>query len=115
MTTYSNASRELLARVREELAAGDAVQASEKGWGAAAQTVKAVTDARRWRHYGHRFLFDIVKRGVDETGDPELSSLFLEANSVHANFYEDWMPAEMVAKGLDDIQRFVEKMEPLAA
>ena len=35
--TYQTASRHLLAQARVELAAGDTRQASEKGWGAAAQ------------------------------------------------------------------------------
>ena len=44
--TYQTASRHLLAQAHEELAAGDTRQASEKGWGAAAQIVKSVA-ARR--------------------------------------------------------------------
>ena len=36
-TTYHATSRKLLAQSREELTRGDVLQASEKGWGAAAQ------------------------------------------------------------------------------
>ncbi len=38
--TYREASHELLAQARTELAAGDLRQAAEKGWGAAAQITK---------------------------------------------------------------------------
>jgi hypothetical protein len=43
MTTqaYHEASMVLLEQAEAELAVGDARQASEKGWGAAAQVVKA--------------------------------------------------------------------------
>ena len=44
--TYQVASGQLLRQAREELAAGDVRQASENGWGAAAQIVKAIA-ARR--------------------------------------------------------------------
>jgi hypothetical protein len=77
--------------------------------------VKSVADSRCWRHNGHRYLFDIVKRLVDETGDSTLYDLFMVANSLHANFYENWMPQEMVARGLDQVQDLVNRIEPLAA
>ncbi len=48
------------AQARAELAGGDARQASEKGWGAAAQIVKAVANSRGWQHRGHSLLFDAV-------------------------------------------------------
>ena len=50
---YKSAGRELLEKARDELAQGDLRQASEKGWGAAAQMVKAVAERRGWRHDGH--------------------------------------------------------------
>ena len=45
---YNTASRQLLAQARAELDQGDIRQASEKGWGAAAQMVKTVAQARGW-------------------------------------------------------------------
>ena len=47
---YRAAGRELLAQAKQELAAGDPRQASEKGWGAAAQMVKALAADRGWPH-----------------------------------------------------------------
>ena len=46
-THYRSAATQLLAQARQELARGDVRQASEKGWGAAAQAVKAVAESRR--------------------------------------------------------------------
>ena len=43
---YQQQSRHLLTQALRELDQGDLVQASEKGWGAAAQMVKAVAEQR---------------------------------------------------------------------
>ena len=52
--TYQQASQLFLAEAKQELAAGDLPQASEKGWGATAQTLKAVAEQRGWEHSQHR-------------------------------------------------------------
>ena len=112
---YLAASRYLLAQSREELDRGDVRQASEKGWGAAAQIVKSVAEQRGWEHRSHAVLFNAVSLLVSETGDAEIRRLFHVAIALHVNFYEDWDNAENVASGLDDVQRFLDKLEPLAA
>ena len=113
--TYQSASRQLLAQGREELTAGDVRQASEKGWGAAAQMVKAIAEQRGWTHRSHAALYNAVSRLVAETGDDEVGRLFHIASALHVNFYEDWDNAENVTRGLDDVERFLDRLEPLAA
>ncbi len=115
MTTqaYHAASRELLAQGLDELERGDIRQASEKGWGAAAQMIKAVSEARGWRHSRHRDLFVAVERLVDETGDGGISNLFQTAGVLHVNFYENWLDAETVRDGLSDMERLLDTLEPL--
>ena len=108
---YASASRELLAKAREELREGDLRQASEKLWGAAAQMVKAVAQRRGWPHGGHRDLFQVVNRVAEEAADPVLRDLFHQANSLHNNFYEHWMPREFVEGGADRIEELVNKLE----
>ena len=110
--SYSAASKELLAKAHEELAQGDARQASEKGWGAAAQMVKAVAEQRGWPHNGHALLFRVIRQLVEETGDEQIDRLFQVANSLHSNFYEDWLPAGSVNSGLDAVAELVDKLEP---
>ena len=115
MTTqkYHEASRFLLSQARAELAAGDVRQASEKGWGAAAQIVKAVAHSRGWQHRGHMLMFDVVDDLRVETGDADIQRLFDVANALHMNFYEDWRSAGNVRRGLDDVELFLDKMAPL--
>ena len=111
--TYRDASRLLLVQGRAELAAGDVRQASEKGWGAAAQMVKAIAEQRGWQHRNHAALFNAVSRLVDETGDDDIGRLFHIASALHVNFYENWDNPRSIARGLDDMERLLQKLQPL--
>ena len=112
-TDYVDASRRLLEQADVELAQGDLQQASEKGWGAAAQMIKAVSAQREWRHGSHRNLSDTIARLAEETGDAELHTLYNVANGLHMNFYENWLDGANVMSGIQDIKRLVDKMAPL--
>ncbi len=108
---YAAASRDFLSKSFEELAQGELTQASEKGWGAAAQMVKAVSQRRGWPHDGHVALFQAVRRLSDETGDSQLVRLFQIANSLHINFYENWVPSESVRESLVAVGELIAKLE----
>ena len=111
--TYAQAARHLLAQAQAELAQDDVRQASEKGWGAAAQIVKAVAESRGWEHRTHAALFRVVSDLASETGDDDLRTLFHVANSLHINFYENWNTADNVRSGLSDVARLLDKLETL--
>jgi hypothetical protein len=108
---YTVAGRVLLGQAFDELAQRDLRQASEKGWGAAAQMVKAVAEQRGWEHNRHALLFEVVRRIAGETGNNQLNTLFHFANSLHTNFYENWLPEEMVRSGLDNLSELVDTLE----
>ncbi len=109
--TYQARSRAFLSKAREQLEAGDLEQASEKAWGAAAVIVKAVAEARGLEHGKHGHLFGVVRVLAGETSDRELRGLFHVANGLHSNFYENWLDTDDVVEGLEDVERFVEKIE----
>ena len=111
--TYRDAARQLLAQGFDELAAGDSRQASEKGWGAAAQMIKAIAASRGWKHNSHAALNKVIGRLVKETGDNTVHRRFSAANALHQNFYENWGNADYVARGLADVQELLDKLEPL--
>lgn len=111
--TYQEASRALLAQADSELARGDVRQASEKAWGAAAQIITAVAEAQDWDHGSHRLIWQAVNRLATETSDDELHQLFRTANHLHSNFYEDVDTAAQVASGLEDVRRFLDRVEEL--
>ena len=111
--TYQDAAYHLLAQAESELAADDTRQASEKAWGAAAQAVKAVCESRGWRHRNYKALRRAVRQLEDDTGDPDLRPLFRSANLLHVNFYEDADDPAEVLKGIDDVRRFIDKLDAL--
>ena len=111
---HSETSEAFLTKARAYLADGDLLQASEKGWGAAAQTVKAAAEERGWRHQSHGDLFQIVERLADEADDDELLGLFHVANSLHQNFYEGWQTDRLVDAGLAGIEEFVRRLDLLS-
>ena len=111
--TYQDASRTLLAQARAELRQGDTRQASEKGWGAAAQMLKSIAEQRGWDHNSHRYIRRTDTRLVQETGDREIARLYRVASDLHTNFYEDVDGADEVSLGLDDIQTLLDKLAPL--
>lgn len=113
-TRYYNATgRDFLARAQTYLAGNDLLQASEKGWGAAAQMVKGVAESRGWPHDGHHQLWRAVNLLVDETGDREIRTAFGSAGALHTNFYEGWLPRETVEDYLDSVADLVSKLEKL--
>jgi hypothetical protein len=110
---HINTGNALLARAEESAAQDDLLQASEKGWGAAAHMVKGVAQRRGWRHDGHRELYQVVNRLAQETEDRQIRVLFNSASALHSNFYENWMPKEMVEDSLAQVREFVRKLEGL--
>ncbi len=100
-----------MAQAYAELEAGDLPQASEKGWGAAAQMVKAACEARGWEHDHHRLLFTAVRDLANEASDPEIDILFASANYLHVNFYEDALDADQVLEHLGRTGRFIDRLE----
>ena len=111
--TYQDAAVHLLAQAEAELAAGDTRQASEKGWGAAAQAVKAVCADRGWPHRNYKAIRRAVRRLEAESEALDIGPLFNSAFAMHVNFYEDAEDPEFVTDGLRDVQRLIDKLRGL--
>lgn len=102
-------------KARVCLADDDLLQASEKGWGAAAQAVKAIAEARGWRHKAHVELYRVIDRLAQETGDRELVDLFGAAGNLHVNFYEGWLTRRMVEQYLTRVEELLDKLHSIPA
>ena len=111
--TYREAAHLLLAQAQEELEAGDLRQASEKGWGAAAQIMKAYAEHRGWPHRAHWMLNQAVENVVEETGDQSFLDLFNGAQGLHTNFYEMWLPPLTVRWNLNRVEQFIPRLDSL--
>ena len=108
--SYAEQAVVYMNQAHSELATGDLRQASEQGWGAAAQMVEALAEEREWIHMDHKSLYNAVSRLSDEFGDRELPVEFSVASSLHINFYEGWFDQKTVALNLYRVDKFVEKL-----
>lgn len=107
---YSNLMRKYFREAETFLAKGDYVQASEKLWGAAAETVKAVAAKRGVELITYGDLWEFVVRLRNELKDPEIIKLFLQANYLHQNFYEGILPPEGVTYGAESVKEFIRRL-----
>ena len=84
-------ARDFLAAADVEFDAGDALQGSEKMWGAASHAVMAVAQQRGWPFGNHNALRTVARRLTAERNDRALLAGFTTAEKFHANFCHDFM------------------------
>ena len=108
---YAVQAVEYYTQAQQELESGDLRQASEKGWGAAAQMIKAVAERRRWNHSSHVHLHDAISRLSDELEDDDLVIQFGNAGYLHTNFYEGWLDRKVVTLYLYQVKQLVDKLQ----
>ncbi len=117
MTTverYRSVSSTLFDQAHVELEAGDLLQASDKYWGAAAQTLKSIAQSLGWEHKTHANFYRIVRNLADETDDRELVFLFQAADALHANFYEHWLKPAEIRVLADRVSDLLESLEQIS-
>ena len=110
---YRRQGEIFLAQAWEELERGDLRQASEKGWGAVSQQVRALASFRNLELHRHRDVSEFVNGISAEISDPTIHRLFATAESLHANFYEGYMGYFNVHYGLGQAQELMDKLEVL--
>ena len=108
---HTSTSQRLISQAERELRMGDALQASEKAWGAAARAVKSIAEQEGWDHERHGHLFDAIFRVRDLTGDKEIESLFRLAGGLRQNFYEGWYDSDAIASGITEVKRLLAKLD----
>lgn len=110
---HVDTSRRMIGQAAAKLAQGDGLQASDKGWNAAAHAVKAVAEGRGWQHTDIADLFKVASRLADETGQPDLLYLFSTASALHTNFYEGWFDDEVIAQNLVSVRKLIAMLDEL--
>ena len=108
---YAELSRWCIGQADDYLRNRNNIQASEKGWGAVAQALKAIAEDRGWNHGGHRRIVDVAQQVADEQDRQDLISLFATAQALHTNFYEDWLGSDTVTIYLDDARELRLQLE----
>ena len=110
---YSELSRHFIEKADEYLLAGDRVQASEKGWGAVAETFKSIAEERGWNHQSHRILNDVAYQLTEEWNRDDVLSMFDAVEKLHINFYEDVMELDEIASRIGTAKTLIGQIEIL--
>ena len=105
---HLNTAREFLDGSDREFAAGDALQGSEKLWGAFSHAVIAVCQERRWKYGSHREIIDAAIQLAEELGIDK--GRVLTARGFHANFYHGFLEDYEVEYGRPVVRDFVERI-----
>jgi len=101
-----------LRHAESEFEAGDMPQASEKAWGAVAHYLKSVAKFRGWRNSSHSDLSSIALDLAQETDAPgRIEELYVMMEGLHANFYEDRLPDQLVARGIDNAGELISRLD----
>jgi len=108
---HENLSEKYLKDAEEFMKKGDYVQASEKAWGAASQMLKAEAARRGVELRSHSALHRFVITIARERGDEEIRRLWQSAGMLHQNFYENWLPKEMVVENIKDVKDFIKRLK----
>ena len=92
-------------------AKGDLVQASEKYWGAVTALLNAVGEVEGLPHYAHRDLKEITIHLSEKEGDPEYSRLFSSVETLHANYYHDFLRGKTFEAHVEDAEKLIERLK----
>ncbi len=104
---HGQISATFLRRSRAYLSDGALLQASEKGWGAAAHAVKLYAAARELTYINHNDFYDVVTELRLETHHNPIRFWENSANALHQNFYDDNLSAQQIGDHLDNVARLV--------
>ena len=117
MTTVScrDAAERFLLQARAELADGELPQASEKGWSAAVQTLKAAPTIATGSIAGTATSRSTPAALRSETGDAAVQRFLDSAGGLHENFYYGLISAEEISDSLDRVESLIERIPLLPA
>ncbi len=107
---YTELSEKYINDAESLLKKGDFSQSSEKLWGAVATIVKAVAAKHNKEIKTHDGISFYLATLSKELKDENLLTVGFIANTLHQNFYENFLTIEFVRKGLKTIRLFVNRM-----
>ena len=108
MQEHITTAREFLNGADREFDAGDALQGSEKLWGAFSHAVVAICQERGWKYGSHREIIDAGLRLAEEMGIDR--GEVWTARIFHANFHHGFLEDFEIEHGRPVVRSFVERI-----
>ena len=117
ITEHVQLAKEFLERSKSHLAEGDLHQASEKGWGAAANIIKAVAAANDWEYEHHDQFSSVVMNSRQRYRQPSLREMSRAAEALHVNYYKrkELLNPDLVREDIGDLEQMVNVLLPFVA
>ena len=107
-------SERLMRRAWDSLANDNLDAASESGWGAFVQAVKAVADERCWEYLNINLVRPVVSALCEESGEPGLQSEANAAQALHINYYCDEMFPADIARDFRVVVQGLERLKGIS-
>jgi len=112
---YLRLHEKYLKEAEELYVKGNLLQASEKYWGAVTALLNAIGEVEGLPHYSHKELKEISIYLSEREGDPEYTRLFSSVETLHANFYHNFLKKKTFDVHREDAIRLIEKLKTLIA
>ena len=93
---------------------GDALQGSEKLWGAASHAIMGLALQRGWKYSKYSAREFAVDRIAHEMNDPLLVAEFSVAQKFHLNFYRDFLEDSDISRDRPLVHHFVRRITEIA-
>lgn len=110
---YLKARDIYLANAKHMIDEGELGKASELLWGACSQMILAIASLKGIPLPGHSETKEFVRELGKEIRDEEIGKLFSKIESLHANFYHNFIPKEEFPEYLEIVKKFLEKLEKI--
>src|SRR2546428_2146744 len=89
---YIETRNHYFTNAKELIVKGELRKASEMLWGAVTQTIKALAALKGKKIVNHEQFYAYMERLSKELNDPSLFVTFTELNTLHRNFYDEFIP-----------------------
>ncbi len=109
------AAREFIALANHFFGAGNSMVGAEMLWGAVTQIVIVIAMNRQEPIQDHQHRRATVRNLVSELGDGSIRRDFSEAQRLHAHFYHNDMPPELLNSAVAKTHTLINRLLPLTA
>lgn len=109
------AAQEFIAIADQFFGAGNSMVGAEMLWGAVTQIVIVIAMERQEPIQDHQHRRATVRNLARESGDESIRRDFSEAQRLHAHFYHNDMPPELLSSAVGQTRNLINRLLPLAA
>ena len=107
---YIKLHEKYLREAKEFVEKNDLVQASEKYWGAVTALLNAIGEKEGLPHYTHKDLKEISLYLTEKEKDPEYTRLFSSVETLHANYYHNFLRPTTFNVHKEDAEKLIQKL-----